>query len=465
MIKQAWRAMEAWLLGIPVSDPVDRRNAAFVQVLLIVMGCVVPVNKLGQLQFTSYRRSMSMHAFIMDIVTDVVMTAAAWGCFYLIRTGRFRRGVRLYLVVMLSAAALAYSQIGLERLTNDPFPLLLLGLGGLALGRRELWAVLGVLLAIFGLGIASDLAQHIARGPWDWEINNKAPMVVSYLIVALMLDRTISALRLSLTESNARGQMLQVVNARLHREMEDRARAQQLLVHAQKLETVGRVAGGVAHDFSNVLGVILGYAQRRERLADSGTQALVDAMQGVEKAAHRGMSVTGRLLTFSRQEPTRLEVLPVGEALRTLLPMMCQLFAANVHVELKECSESLAIRFDRTQLELLVLNVAANARDAMPNGGVFCMGVQLDEASNMVELVLSDSGIGMSEEVKARIFEAFFTTKPAGSGTGLGLAVVNDLVSAAGGCIEVHSAPGLGTSFRIGLPRTHVSVEETGLHA
>lgn len=465
MIKQAWRAIGAWLSGIPVSDPVERRNAPFVQVLLIVMGCVVPLNKLVQLQFTNYRHSMSAQALIMDITTDVVMTAAAWGCFYLVRTGRFRQGVRLYLVVMLSAAALAYSQIGLERLTNDPFPLLLLGLGGLGLGRRSLWAVLVVLMAIFGVGIASDLAQHIARGPLEWELNNKAPMAVSYLIVALMLDRTISALRQSLTESNARGQMLQVVNARLHREMEDRARAQQLLVHAQKLETVGRVAGGVAHDFSNVLGVILGYAQRRERLADSGTNALLDAMQGVEKAARRGMSLTGRLLTFSRQEPTRLEVLSVDEALRELLPMVCQLFATNVRVELDEDDEALSIRFDRTQFELLVLNIAANARDAMPNGGVFRMGVELDEASSTVELVLADSGIGMSEEVKARIFEAFFTTKPAGSGTGLGLAVVNDLVTTVGGRIEVQSAPGQGTCFRIGLPLVRAGMEETGLHA
>lgn len=444
-------------------DPVERRNAPFVQVLLIAMGCSVPLNKLMQLQFTHYRYSMSVQAFVMDITTDVVMTAAAWGCLYLVRTSRFRQGMQMYLVVMLSTAALAYSQMGLERLIHDPFPLLLLGLSGLALGRRALWAVLAALMAIFGLGVASDLAQHTARGPLEWELNNKAPMAVSYLIVALMLDRTISALRLSLTESTARGQMLQVVNARLHREMEDRARAQQLLIHAQKLEAVGRVAGGVAHDFSNVLGVILGYAQRRERLADSGTRALLDAMQGVERAARRGMSLTGRLLTFSRQEPTRLEDLYVGEALRELLPMVRQLFAANVRVELEECEDPLSIRFDRTHFELLVLNIAANARDAMPNGGVFRIGVGLDEASSAVELVLADSGVGMSEEVKARIFEAFFTTKPAGSGTGLGLAVVKDLVANLGGCVDVQSAPGQGTCFRIGLPLMRASMEEVGL--
>lgn len=444
-----------WLGRVPVMDPVDRRNAPFVQVLLIAMGVLMPVNKVVHLFFSSFRHSMTSPGLIMDMATDVLMMVAAWTSLYLVRVGQFRRAVTFYLGVMLLSAALAYAMIGLERLSNDPFPLLLLGMAGLMLGRRALWTVYAMLMLVFALGEASDFVQQLNHGPIDFELGKRVSMGMSYAVVAVVLDRTIAALRESLAESNARGQMLQVVNERLHREMEDRVRAQQLLIHAQKLETVGRVAGGVAHDFSNVLGVILGYAQRRERLADSGSSALLGALQGVEKAAQRGMGITRRLLSFSRKEPARVEELDVGEALRELLPMVCQLFDTNVRVELALNEEPLQVNVDRSQLELIVLNMAANARDAMPDGGHFQMGAHYDSETNTVGLTLVDSGMGMSDEVSARVFEAFFTTKPAGSGTGLGLAVVNDLVAGAGGRIEVRSAPGHGTCFRIDLPHAH----------
>lgn len=442
--------MGAWLARVPVDDPVERRNAPFVQVLLIAMGTLMPLNKVVHLFFASFRQSMRLSGLFMDMFTDVLMMAAAWSCFYLIRKGQFRRAVTLYLGVMLFSAACAYALIGLERLSNDPFPLLLLGLGGLVLGRRTLWTVYVVLMGVFALGAASDLVHQMAHGTVDWQVGRKVSMFMSYSVVAVVLDRTIAALRESLAESNARGQMLQVVNLRLHREMEDRVRAQQLLIHAQKLQTVGRVAGGVAHDFSNVLGVVLGYAQRRERLADSGTGPLLDALQGVERAARRGMEVTRRLLSFSRRDAAEPAVLDMGDTLRDLLPMVCQLFDTHVRVELEVSDVPMAIRFDRAQFELVVLNVAANARDAMPTGGRFRLGARMEEG--YVEVTLADTGMGMSDEVRARVFEAFFTTKAADCGTGLGLAVVNDLVVDAGGIIDVTSVPGEGSCFRLRLP-------------
>lgn len=463
MVRQWFKAINAWLARVPVADPVDRRNAPFVQVLLIAMGVLMPINKVVHLFFTSFRHSMSAPGLVADMLTDVLMMAAAWFSLYLIRRGEFRPAVKLYLGVMLFSAAWAYALIGLDRLSNDPFPLLLLGLGGLVLGRRALWTVYAVLMVVFALGTMSDVWRQWGHGSIDIPIGKKVSMAMSYAVVAIVLDRTIAALRESLAESNARGQLLQVVNERLHREMTDRARAQQLLIHAQKLQTVGRVAGGVAHDFSNVLGVILGYTQRRERLADSGTKGLLAALQGVEKAAARGMSITRRLLGFSRQEVTQLEVFDAGEALRELLPMVCQLFDANVRVQLSPATGPQSIRFDRTQFELVLLSMAANARDAMPEGGSFMMGVH--GHGDIVEVTLADDGIGMSDEVSARVFEAFFTTKPAESGTGLGLAVVKDLVSAAGGEIEVNSALGFGSTFRIRLPLTVSAVAPMQLTA
>lgn len=458
MIRKACVAAGQWLARVPVADPVDRRNAPFVQVLLIAMGVLMPVNKVVHLFFHSFRQSMSAPGLVADMATDVLMMISAWTCLYLVRQGAFRRAVKLYIGVMLFSAAWAYALIGLDRLSNDPFPLLLLGLGGLVLGRRSLWTVYAVLMGVFALGTFSDVFRQWGHGPIDIPIGKKVSMAMSYAVVAVVLDRTIAALRESLAESNARGQLLQVVNERLHREMADRARAQQWLIHAQKLQTVGRVAGGVAHDFSNVLGVILGYAQRRERLADSGSSALLAALQGVEKAAARGMSITRRLLGFSRQESTQLEVFDAGDALRELLPMVCQLFDANVRVQLAPPLTTQSIRFDRSQFELVVLTIASNARDALPEGGSFMMALQGE--GDYVEVMLADDGIGMSDAVCERVFDAFFTTKPADSGTGLGLAVVKDVVHAAGGEIKVRSAVGFGTTFHIRLPRAAIVAME-----
>lgn len=435
-------------------DPVDRRNAPFVQALLIGMGLLMPLDKLIRLSFGSFRHSASLPVLIVDTLTDVLITVAAWACLYLVRAGHFRLAIRWYLGVMLFLAACAYAVIGLEPLSSDPLPLLLLGMSGLALGRRALWTVFLVLMVVFAIGFASDAIRQVGQAALAWDVGKKASMAISYVVVAVVLDRTIAGLRESLAESNARGRMLQVTNERLHREMEDRARAQQLLIHAQKVETVGRVAGGVAHDFSNVLGVILGYAQRRERLADHGPEALLNALQGVEMAARRGLAVTSRLLSFSRQEPTELEVFNAGEALRELLPMVCQMFEANVRVSLAVGEGPMPIRFDRSQFELVILSMAANARDAMPDGGRFELGAYpcRQGLAEGVEVTLVDSGHGVSDEVKSRMFDAFYTTKPAGSGTGLGLAVVKDLVVDAGGRIDVESSLGRGTRFSIHLP-------------
>lgn len=455
VIKTVWRAIGEWLARAPIEDPVDRRNAPFVQALLIGMGLLMPVDKLIRLCFGTLRHSGSLPVQMVNTLTDVLITVAAWASLYLVRVGRFRPAIKLYLAVMLVMAASAYAVIGLEPLSSDPLPLLLLGMSGLALGRRALWTVFAALLMVFAVGGCSDALRHVGQGAAAWDLDKMTSEVISYIVVAVVLDRTIAGLRETLVESNARGQMLQVSNQRLQREMEERARAQQALIHAQKLQTVGRVAGGVAHDFSNVLGVILGYAQRRERLADSGSEALLNALQGVEMAARRGLAITGRLLSFSREEPNEPEIFHAGEALRELLPMVCQLFEANVRVTLAVGDGPMPIHFDRTQFELIVLNMAANARDAMPEGGHFQLGAHAcrRRPHEYIEVTLIDSGHGVSDEVKSRMFDAFYTTKPAGSGTGLGLAVVKDLVVAADGRIDVKSAAGRGTYFRIRLPR------------
>ncbi|WP_165973455.1 sensor histidine kinase [Luteibacter rhizovicinus] len=443
MINKLWGAMRAWLERVPVTDPVERRNAPFVQVLLIAMGVLMPLNKVIHLYFVSFRDSMTTPGLAMDMVTDVLMMVAAWGCLYLVRRGHFRRAVTTYLGVMLFSATLAYAAIGLDRLSNDPFPLLLLGLGGLVLGRRTLWTVYVVLMFVFCVGTLSDVFQQLPHGSIDWQPGRKVSMALSYLVVAIVLDRTIAALRDSLAESNARGRDLE-------REMAERERAQGQLVHAQKMEATGRIASGVAHDFDNVLNVVLGYARRRERLADEGTGALVASLEGVELAARRALSISRKLLNFSGQQRLSPEVFDISRAIRDIHPMLRQMFDGDISVKMDVEDTYAPVLLDRGQLELMLLNIAANARDAMPEGGRFVVTLRI--VPGAVALMLADNGCGMPDDVARRVFEPFYTTKPVGCGTGLGLAAVYDTVTSAGGEIEVESTPGKGTTFRIRLP-------------
>lgn len=444
-----------WLAGVPVDDPVDRRNAPFMQILLLCMGCLWPLNKLVVLLFTGFGGTFTAFVLSVDTFTDVVMTAVAWLSLVLIRRGHFRRAVRLYIGVMLAVALLAYALVGLDRLANDPFPLLLLGLAGLMLGRRALWTVMGVLAALFVVGALTDALRQLPTGAVDWGWGRKLPLALSYLLVVVVLDRTIAVLRESLDESRLRSRELAYANQRLEREMAERERAQGQLLHAQKMEAVGRIASGVAHDFDNVLSVVLGYAKRRERLADEGVPALVAALEGVELAGRRALSLSRRLLDFARQDSLHPEVFDAVQALDDTRPMLRQLFDADTRVMVAiEAHERLPVHMDRGQFELMLLNIAANARDAMPAGGHFM--VTLRRLADALELELADDGCGMSEGVRQRVLEPFYTTKPEGNGTGLGLAVVHELVLAARGRLWVDSAPGEGTIVRIHLPLARV---------
>jgi signal transduction histidine kinase len=270
-----------------------------------------------------------------------------------------------------------------------------------------------------------------------------------FLMIAVVMDRSSAALRESLKEANARGAALAESNRLLQEEMREREHTQERLIHAQKMEAAGRLASGVAHDFGNLLGLIQGYVQTGKRSA-SLEQAL-QSLAGVESAAKRAAAVSGKLLSFSRQDQTRPEVFGAAAALTQMQPMLRQLFDPTVTLTYPDAPSAQRIRFDRTQFELMVLNLAANAQHAMPEGGLFAM--HAPHADGPVVLLFRDTGPGIPPEVQARIFDPFFTTKPAGQGTGLGLAVVKDLVEAAGGRVEVDSGPESGTTLRLEFPR------------
>jgi PAS domain S-box-containing protein len=237
------------------------------------------------------------------------------------------------------------------------------------------------------------------------------------------------------------------------------------LRHSQKLEAVGRLAGGVAHDFNNLLGVITGYADLAVRQLEPAHPAY-SRIEQVRKAADRAAELTRRLLAFSRRQVLQPKVVDLGLLVADLQSMLERVLGEDVVLTARRHAGQSAARVDPGQIEQAIMNLAINARDAMPAGGTLTLEVEnvdLDEKAAAVlgavapgpyvALSVSDTGLGMDAATQARIFEPFFTTKPTGEGTGLGLAMVYGIVKQSGGTIEVKSDVGQGTSFWIYLPR------------
>ena len=242
-----------------------------------------------------------------------------------------------------------------------------------------------------------------------------------------------------------------VVNAR---DVTREIRLQEQLTHAQKMEALGQLAGGVAHDFNNILAAISGYAELLLLDLPAGSPAAEDVHE-IAKATARGAGVTKQLLAFSRRQTLETEVLDLAHVVRETGRMLRALLPASIDLELPAAGEPpIHVRAAQAQVEQIVMNLAVNARDAMPSGGTLRIRLARDcrGAVPLALLVVSDSGSGMSDEVRSRAFEPFFTTKPKGQGTGLGLATVYGLVRQFGGRIEVESAPLAGTRFTISLP-------------
>jgi PAS domain S-box-containing protein len=254
-------------------------------------------------------------------------------------------------------------------------------------------------------------------------------------------------------------------------DMTERRNLEEQYRQAQKMEAIGQLAGGIAHDFNNLLTAIRGFCELLSESLGSRPEYLADLGE-IRRAAEQATSLTQQLLAFSRRQVLELHVLDLRDALRSMTPMLKRLIGEDVEIVLRLPDDLGRVKADPGQIEQVVLNLAINARDAMPNGGKLFLEVAdvvLDESyarahaptrpGRYVMLAVSDTGIGMDAATQARAFEPFFTTKQKGKGTGLGLATVYGIVRQSGGHIWLYSEPGRGSTFKVYLPLVEDAVD------
>jgi PAS domain S-box-containing protein len=270
-------------------------------------------------------------------------------------------------------------------------------------------------------------------------------------------DGSVRILRATVdAQRNADGRVVRLVGS--SQDITEQRLLELQLREAQKLEAIGRLAGGVAHDFNNLLTVILGFVETMlDGMSDDDRQRA--GAEQIRQAARRAAGLTQQLLAFGRRQMFRLEVFDLNVVLEEMREILRRLIGEQIEIAVSPGARRALIRADRGQIEQVVLNLALNARDAMPRGGRLDIATADADAPPGGEpgtpwllLAVSDTGTGMSAEVQAHIFEPFYTTKDVGKGTGLGLATVHGIVSQTGGRIEVRSAPGQGACFLVYLP-------------
>jgi signal transduction histidine kinase/ActR/RegA family two-component response regulator len=280
-----------------------------------------------------------------------------------------------------------------------------------------------------------------------------AAVVVALFGVAQM------ALRRANAELEAHAESLAEANRNLQTEIAEREKAEAALRQAQKMEAIGQLTGGIAHDFNNLLMVISGGIDMLGRFKDAERRQRVT--DGMRQAVERGAALTRQLLTFSRRQPLKPEPIELARRIGDMVELLDHSLRGDIRVEMHFPADLWPVNVDPTQLELAMLNLAVNARDAMPDGGTLTVTAAnrpgLDDGEirgDFVGLSVTDTGTGMPPEILARVFEPFFTTKDIGKGSGLGLAQIYGFAQRSGGAVRIQSEVGRGTTVNLLMPRS-----------
>jgi signal transduction histidine kinase len=354
----------------------------------------------------------------------------------LVHFGRARLGAWVMTGGHLAVLGLTYWNAGII----DPAPgasvLVVILLAAVTLGRKALLLFGGLACALV-VGMAIYLGLSGATVP----VVRGSPVQDALALSLVCIAATV--MMWVLLRAHARAIEVALVAAR------ERDLAQIRSLEAQRMEPIGRLASGVAHDFNNLLGVIRGVSDLlRVRMGEP--EAALKLLDDLDNATTRATLMTKRLLSLARQRTLGPRSSNLSAVARELAPLLERLIGDQVDLIVQDEARSAQVSISQSELEQLILNLAVNARDAMPSGGRLEVTIR-DGADNMVELVVVDTGVGMSDEVLASAFAPFFTTK--GTGTGLGLVTVKDIVDRAGGRLEVKSQVNHGTTFTIQFPR------------
>lgn len=411
--------------------------------------CMVGLFHLLMAGWTALRMGLGL-----DLMVPVIAGLHALLCLLCLleqRAGRALRAAAAFVCGQLILLTVAYAYWGLAAQLRLQLVLLMpVMLVAAVLGRRPLAGVTAWVCVLIVVGAWVDASSLMFQSDRLLAaVNDLAVCVFGTLLAAWLLHHSVTGLRESLRVAREHGRDLARKRDQLQLEMQEKERSRDQLVHAMKMENVGRLASGIAHDFNHLLALIQSYIAKARRSQGGELQA---ALQGGDSAVRRATAVSRRLLDFSRLEDSRPRLLDVATTVDGMAPMLQQVFDTAVQCEVDSGQVQCLIHFDPAQLESILLSLAVNAHQAMPEGGRFSVTVAQPSRIDEVVLRVTDSGHGMSEEVRARCLEPFFTTKPMGQGTGLGLAVTASLVQAAGGQIQVESAKGHGTQVSIRLP-------------